>query len=133
MAVRLLTINIRKYLVNQPRTKRAKRINTFIKHRIAKSTNLKTDNIKISKELNSIILKRYVSSMKPIKLSVNIDKDKANISYFEEKKAAVAPAQPAQQVIVQPKEAKAASPAAEHKAAKDTQSKEIKNTTDTKK
>ncbi|MFI5412431.1 MAG: hypothetical protein ACHQX1_00905 [Candidatus Micrarchaeales archaeon] len=92
MANRLLTINIRNYLVNQPRRKRQMRVSNYLKTRIAHSTNLRIENVKISKELNSLIIKRHVKSMKPLKVNINIDKDKALVTPFVEKTAPTAPA-----------------------------------------
>ena len=85
MPSRLLTINLRKYLVGQPRRKRPMRVSSYVKYRIAKSINIKTDNIRISKELNSVILKKYVGSMKPLKVNINIEKEIATVTPFEAK------------------------------------------------
>ncbi|MDE1870766.1 MAG: hypothetical protein KGI06_00815 [Candidatus Micrarchaeota archaeon] len=90
MANRLITINIRKYLVKQPRRKRPMRISTYLKYRIAKSTNIRSDNIRISKELNVIVMKKYINSMKPLKVSISIDKDITTVTPFEQKAAAKA-------------------------------------------
>lgn len=105
MATRLLTINIRNYLVNQPRRKRPMRISNWIRFRIAQSTNIRTDNIRISKELNTIIMKEHLKSMKKLKVNINIDKDIATITPFVAKPAA------------KPVDAKAPQPAAPVKAA----------------
>ncbi len=96
MATRLLTINIRKYLVNQPRRKRPARISRYIRYRIAQSTNIKSGNIKITQDLNSLVLKKYLFSMKPLKVSIEIDKDKAKVSHFEKAAKPVADAKPGQ-------------------------------------
>lgn len=85
MPNRLLTINIRRYLAKQPRRKRPARISRYLRFRIAQSTNVASDNIKISKELNELLLKRYLKSMTPIKLNINIDKGKAMVTPFQEK------------------------------------------------
>ena len=86
MAERLLTINIRDYLVNQPRRKRAMRVSTYIKGRVAHYANVRLDNVRISKELNSLIIKRHVKSMKPLKVSINMEKEKAMVTAFGEKR-----------------------------------------------
>jgi ribosomal protein L31E len=82
MANRLLTINIRNYLVNQPRRKRPTRIYRWVRFRIAQQTNVREDNIKISKELNEIIMKRHIKSMKPLKVNISIDKEIATVTPF---------------------------------------------------
>jgi ribosomal protein L31E len=88
MPNRLLTINLRDYLANQPRRKRAMRVSRYIRERIAKQTNVGTDNISISKELNSIIIKEHVHSMKKLKVNINIEKGKATVTSFGAKTTA---------------------------------------------
>lgn len=90
MANRLLTINIRNYLVKQPRRRRHARISRYVRYKIAQYTNIRQENINISGELNSIIQTRYLHSMMPLKVSINIEKDKAKVTPFGEKKAAAA-------------------------------------------
>lgn len=94
MANRLLTINIRNYLVNQPRRKRPMRISTYLKYRIAKSTNIRSSNIRISSELNTLVMKKYINSMKPLKVNVSIDKEIATITPFGQKAAKAQEAKP---------------------------------------
>lgn len=91
MPTRLLTINIRKYLVNQPRRKRPARMMRYVKFRIAQQTNIREENIKISQDLNSAMIKNTLRSMHKLKVSIEIDKDKATVKQFQEK----APAAPA--------------------------------------
>jgi ribosomal protein L31E len=88
MPTRLLTINIRNYLVSQPRRKRPMKISSWVKFRIAQSTNVRTEDVKISKELNSIIMKEHLNSMKKLKVNINIEKNVATVTPFAEKKAA---------------------------------------------
>ncbi len=85
MASRLLTINIRKYLSRQPRRKRPMRIAHYVRRRIAGATNVGGDSIKISKELNSIMLKENMRSMKPLKVSISIENGIATVTPFEVK------------------------------------------------
>ncbi len=85
MPNRLLTINLRNYMVKQPRRKRPARMTRYVRLRIAKSTNIKSGNIKISQELNSIMLKRHLHSMMPLKVNISIDKEKAMVTSFSEK------------------------------------------------
>ncbi|MGD0510249.1 MAG: hypothetical protein ABSA33_00250 [Candidatus Micrarchaeaceae archaeon] len=82
MANRILTINIRNYLVKQPRRKRPARISRWIRYRIAHSANIKSDSIRITKELNSIVLKKYLHSMKPLKVNISTDKGISTVTYF---------------------------------------------------
>lgn len=82
MPNKLLTINIRRYLANQPRRKRHARISRYVRARIAQQTNIKSENITISKELNTIIQKQYLYSMVPLKVNISIEKDKANVTPF---------------------------------------------------
>ncbi len=93
MADRLITIGIRKYLVKQPRTKRFKKAAGYIRNRVAHYTKLKEEDVKISRELNSRIMKHYSKSMVPVKLNVKIDGGKALVSEFgvAAKKDAAAP------------------------------------------
>lgn len=106
MAIRLLTINIRKYLVKQPRRKRPARISRYIRYKIAHSANIKADSIKITKELNSIVLKKYLHSMKPLKVSISTDKGISTVTYFDKA------AKPADVKTAQAKEAPKAAPTA---------------------
>ncbi len=82
MADRLITIGIRKYLVKQPRTKRFKKAAGYIRNRVAHYTKLREEDVKISKELNSRIMKHYSKTMVPVKLNVKIDGGKAMVSEF---------------------------------------------------
>lgn len=132
MANRILTINIRDFLVKQPRRKRPARISRWIRLRIAHSANIKSDSIKITKELNSIVQKRYLYSMKPLKVNISTDKGISTVTYFDK----VAKPAPAADV----KDAKAApvaattkdAPKAAAKAEKATTTKTAKTKTDAK-
>ncbi len=87
MASRLLTINLRNYLVGVPRRKRVMKISSYIKNRISKSTNVRVDNIRINMALNSVIMKKHLNSMKPLKVSITMDKEIANVTAFDDKPA----------------------------------------------
>lgn len=93
MADRLLTINIRKYLVTQPRNKRANKAVRYVRDRVAHYTKTALENVKMSKELNSEIFKRYSKSMNPVRLNVSIANDVASVTLFSQK-AAQQPATP---------------------------------------
>jgi hypothetical protein len=87
MATRLLTINIRDYLIKTPRRKRHMRISNYIRLRIAKSTNVPVDNIRISQDLNALILTKYLKSMKKLKVNISVEKDRALVTAFSDKPA----------------------------------------------
>ncbi len=86
MAERLLTLNIRKYLVTQPRTKRARKAVKFVRERVAHYTKIKEENVKIAYTLNNLIFKHYAKSMLPLKLRVKIGTDTADVLPFSEPK-----------------------------------------------
>ncbi len=79
MAERLITINIRKYLSTQPRTKRPRKAARYIRERVAHYTKLKEENVKLSYKLNELIFKKYAKSMVPVKLRVKIGTDTADV------------------------------------------------------
>jgi ribosomal protein L31E len=85
MAERILTLNMRKYLVNQPRTKRLRKAIRYVRERVSHFTKIKEENVKISMQLNSVIFKKYSKSMPPLKLSVKIGTDTADVFPFSEK------------------------------------------------
>lgn len=88
---RAITINIRRYLVNQPRPKRARKAVRYLRERIAHYTKIDPENIRIDRELNSMIIKEYSRRMVPIKTSVNIDDNGvARVSRFGAAKPAEA-------------------------------------------
>lgn len=86
MENRLLTINIRKYLVTQPRTKRVKKAVKYIRNRIAHYTKVAEDDVRMTQELNSLILKQHAKSMAPVKLSLSIDKGVVSAAPFSAQK-----------------------------------------------
>ncbi len=87
MADRLLTINIRRYLVTQPRPKRARKAAKYIRDRVAHYTKLKPENVRLGQELNMLIFKHYSKSMVPMKLRVKIGTDTADVLPFSEEAA----------------------------------------------
>jgi len=94
-----------------PVRKRAMRVSRYVKEKIAHYSNVRFDNVKISKELNSLIIKSHVRSMKRLKVNINIDKEIATASPFEQKKAsAVAPASAAKGAAPKKEEKTAAQP-----------------------
>ncbi|MCL5433846.1 MAG: hypothetical protein M1538_02615, partial [Candidatus Marsarchaeota archaeon] len=63
MAERLITLNIRKYLVKQPRTKRARKAIRYIRERIAHYTKIDVENVKIGYDVNNMVFKHYAKYM----------------------------------------------------------------------
>ncbi|MGC8648865.1 MAG: hypothetical protein ACP5UN_01430 [Candidatus Micrarchaeia archaeon] len=84
MAERLITLNIRRYLVKQPRPKRARRAMRYIRERIAHYTKMEPENVKIGYDVNNAVFKYYAKYMTPIKLRVLIGTDTADVLLFKE-------------------------------------------------
>ena len=101
MADRMITINIRKYLVTQPRTKRAKKAAKYIRERVAHYTKLDPENVRIGQKLNELIFKYYSRRMVPVKVRVKIGTDTADVLPFAEQETKVQePAKPAKKSIL---------------------------------
>jgi ribosomal protein L31E len=116
MVDRILTINLRNYLVMQPRPKRARKAVAYIRDRVAHYTKIKPENIKLGYDLNALIFKHYARRMSPVKVRVKIGTDTADVLPFtEETKKAVAPKTEAKGT---PKEAKKEEKKAEKKEEK---------------
>ncbi len=88
MANRILTINLRRYLVTQPRNKRQKKATRYVRERIAHYTKVPEENVRLDMSLNSLIVKKHAKSMMPLKLDISIDGGKATAMPFAEKKVA---------------------------------------------
>ena len=101
----LLTINMRRYLVTQPRNKRKYKAIRYLRERISHYTKTDIDNVLLSQDLNSLILKRAAKSMTPIKLTVKIDNGKATAEPFATEREA-AKEQEKKEAAKQEKEAK---------------------------
>lgn len=86
METRVLSIGIRKYLVRQPRNKRARKATRYFRERIAHYTKIGIENVKIDRDLNSMIMKYYARHMTSIKASIKIDNGIATVSRFGEAK-----------------------------------------------
>ncbi len=86
MVHKLFTLNIRKYLVNQPRTKRRNKAIKFIRNRIAHYTKMPLDAVKIDQTLNSMIIKFNANSMKKVKVDANIENNKVKLTPIIEAK-----------------------------------------------
>lgn len=85
MQNRLITINIRKYLSTQPRTKRINKNVKFLIARVAHLTKVAPENVKIDQNLNTLIFKKYSKTMVPMKVNVSIDNGMATVTQFAEK------------------------------------------------
>ncbi len=83
----LLTINLRRYLVTQPRNKRKYKAIRYLRERVAHYTKTDIESVLLNQELNSLILKSAAKSMAPIKLTVKIDNGKATAELFAAEKA----------------------------------------------
>lgn len=79
-----LTINIRKYLVGQPRTKRARKAVIYLRGRIAHFTKTDIENVRIGQDLNNMIVKKYSKTMAPVRMSVKIEGGKATAEPFKQ-------------------------------------------------
>lgn len=91
MVHKLFTLNIRKYLVTQPRTRRRNKAIKFIRQRIAHYTKITIDNVKIDQDLNSSIIKYYAKKMSKIKLDANIEDNKVLLTHVKDSKKLVKP------------------------------------------
>ena len=96
-ATRILTINIRKYLVGKPRTKRRSSAVRFIRERIAHATKLNPVDVNLTPELNNSIIKHYSKAMVPLKINLSIDNGKVQASSFSEVKPQAKQAQEAKE------------------------------------
>ena len=85
MQNKLITINMRRYLSTQPRTKRINKCVKFLIARVAHLTKVSPDSVKIDQKLNVLIFKRYVKTMEPMKVNVGIDNGIATVTQFVEK------------------------------------------------
>ena len=92
MANRLITINLRRYLVNRPRRLRHKKAASYLRDRVAHYSKVEPEKVKISRELSEVLTKHHVKSMHPIKVNVSIEGGVATVTPFKETQPA-APAQ----------------------------------------
>jgi ribosomal protein L31E len=85
MPNKLITINIRKYLSTQPRTKRRNKAIKLLKAQVSRLAKVKPEDVRISQSLNSLVFKRYSKDLNLVKLNVSVEKDRATVTPFEEK------------------------------------------------
>ncbi|MCL4373827.1 MAG: hypothetical protein M1360_03025 [Candidatus Marsarchaeota archaeon] len=102
MVNKLVTINLRKYLVNQPRTKRIRKAVRYVREQVARHAKVSEENVKFSRELNERIFKYSAKHMTPLRLNISIENSIATASPFKEAQA---------KPQANAKEAKAAKPA----------------------
>lgn len=86
MVHKLFTLNIRKYLVTQPRNKRRNKAIKYVKERIAHFTKTPIENVKIAQPLNAAIQTYYAKKMNKIKLDANIENNNVLLTHVSEAK-----------------------------------------------
>lgn len=99
MATRLITINLRRYLVRQPRNKRMYKAARYVRERVAHYTKTPEENVKMDQALSAIIAKKYSRSLKLLKLSVDIKDNIARVTAYSEKADVKAPAEKGKAVV----------------------------------
>ncbi len=92
MANRILTINIRRYLVSHPRRNRHRKTFGYLRERISYYTKVPEENVLISQELNELVTKHNVKHMSPVTVSIAIENGKASVVPFKEGATATASA-----------------------------------------
>ncbi len=83
MAETLITINMRRFLLNQARNKRFVRAAGYVRESVAKRMRLSPGNVRLSMELNNMIMKHYSKSMRKLKLSISLENGIATAKPFE--------------------------------------------------
>ena len=84
MANRLITINLRRYLVNRPRRLRHKKAASYLRDGVAHYSKVNSERVKISRELSELLTKHHVKSMRPIRVNVSIEGGVATVTPFKE-------------------------------------------------
>ncbi len=84
MVERLITLNLRRYLVEQPVTKRQRKAISYIRERVAHYTKVDIDNVKIDMGLSESVIKYYSRKMKPIKLSIDVKDGNAMVKAHQD-------------------------------------------------
>ncbi len=88
---RLITLNLRRYLVRQHRNKRVRKAAPYVRERVAHYTKLDSGAVSLTRELNNKIVSYYAKRMAPLKLKVDIKEGAATADLFRERKAEAAP------------------------------------------
>lgn len=119
MVDKLITISIRNYLVERPVRRRPMKIAKYVRERVSHYMKIDQENVKLTGDLNILMIKKHAKSMLPLKLNVKIENGIATVSPFAQpaakKAAAATPAKT---------ESKATAPAA--KTEKKTETKAVK-------
>lgn len=93
MVDKLLTINLRNFLVKQSRRRRHMKISKYVRNRVSHYMKVDEENVKLSGNLNILMIKNHSKSMLPLKVNVKIENGIATVSPFGEAKAAAPAAQ----------------------------------------
>ena len=88
MADRLLTINLRNFLVKQSVRRRHMKISKYVRNRVSHYMKVDEENVKLSGDLNILMIKKHSKSMLPLKVNVKIDNGIATVSPFAMPEAA---------------------------------------------
>jgi ribosomal protein L31E len=118
MVDKLLTINLRNFLVKQPRRRRHMRISRYVRDRVSHYMKVDEEKVKLSGDLNILMIKRHARSMLPLKVNVKIENGMAMVSPFAQPKAAAQPATGAPKTEKKAAEPKTAAKADAKKEAK---------------
>ncbi len=86
MVERLITINLRRYLVEQPTTKRQRKAVAYVRERISHYTKVDIDNVRLDMKLSEQIIKYHARNMSPVKLKVDVKDGSAHAFIFSDKK-----------------------------------------------
>jgi hypothetical protein len=119
MVDKLITINLRNYLVNRPVRRRHMKISKYVRERVSHYMKIDEENVKLTGDLNILMIKKHAKSMLPLKMTVKIENGIATVSPFAQPAAKKAAASTPTKT-----ESKAAAPAA--KAEKKTEAKAVK-------
>lgn len=57
----------------------------YVRYKIARAVKMKLENVRITAGLNEVMLKRHLHSMMPLKVSINVEKDRATAAPFGER------------------------------------------------
>ena len=88
MADRLLTINLRNYLVKQSvKRKRTMKISRYVRNRVGHYVKVEEENVRLSGDLNILMIKKHAKSMLPLKVNVKIENGIATVTPFAQPKA----------------------------------------------
>jgi ribosomal protein L31E len=112
MADRLLTINLRNYLVKQSRRRRHMKISKYVRNRVSHYMKVDEENVKLSGDLNILMIKSHSKSMLPLKVNVKVENGRAMVTPFAQAKAAAPASAPKKaEAKAQQAQAGAATPA----------------------